>query len=239
MSIVTVRFKSEALGKHTSFNAIVPDSIDGPFPVVMQLHGFSDDSCSWLYNSRIASHAAEWPMIIVFPDGGTSRYLNLPFHERFGLQNYEDLLIRDIPAEVRRLFPVRPGKWAIGGLSMGGFGSLRLGLKHPELFGSIWAHSAGLRPLDEEFLSRLPDRDDVNIVKLASRALIGGEPPVLAFDCGVDDEPLIRYNRELHESLVAMGYAHTWQEHPGAHTWEYWDLHVREALAQHARVFGI
>ena len=65
MSIVNVRFRSEALGKHTSFNAIVPDTGEGPFPVVLQLHGYSDDAWSWLYNSRIASHAAAWPMIVV------------------------------------------------------------------------------------------------------------------------------------------------------------------------------
>lgn len=239
MSIVNVRFRSEALGKHTSFNAILPDAGDGPFPVVMQLHGYSDDAWSWLYNSRIASHAAAWPMIVVLPDGGTSRYLNLPFHERFGLQRYEDLLIDDIPREVNRLFPVQTGKWAIGGLSMGGFGALRLGLKYPDRFASIWAHSAGLRPLDEDFLSKLPDRDEVDVAGFARRALTSDEPPVLAFDCGVDDDPLIHHNRDLHRALDEIQYPHVWNEHPGAHTWDYWDLHVQEALVQHARVFGI
>lgn len=238
MSIVNVRFRSEALGKQTSFNAILPDSGEGPFPVLMQLHGYSDDSFSWLYNSRIAQHVRDYPLIVVLPDGGTSRYLNLPYHERFGLQNYEDLMIRDIPNEVNRLFPARPGKWAIGGLSMGGFGSLRLGLKYPERFASIWAHSAGLRPLDDAFLDSIADRRDADVVHLAREALQSGEGPALALDCGVDDE-LIGYNRELHTALDEMGYPHSWKEHPGAHTWEYWDVHVQEALAQHAEVLGI
>ncbi len=58
MSIVSVRFRSEALGKHTGFNVIHPEPGDGPFPVLMQLHDSSDDSCSWLYDTEIGlAHA--------------------------------------------------------------------------------------------------------------------------------------------------------------------------------------
>ncbi len=238
MSIVNVRFRSEALGKHTSFNVIHPEAGNGPFPVLMQLHGYSDDSCSWLHESNLARHVAPYPMIVVLPDGGTSRYLNLVTHERFGLQRYEDLLMRDIPAEANRLFHVRLGQWAIGGLSMGGYGALRLGMKHPDRFASIWAHSAGLRPLDDAFLALLDDPDDASVEHWAERLATAGNAPRLAFDCGVDDE-LLRYNRELDMRLTAIGLAHRYAEHPGAHTWDYWDDHVREALVQHAEALGI
>ena len=87
MSVLTVRFHSEALGKRTSFNVIHPDKGEGPFPVLMQLHGYSDDSFSWLYNSNIVRHVADLPLIVVLPDGGTSRYVNLAIHERFGLSS--------------------------------------------------------------------------------------------------------------------------------------------------------
>ncbi|HEU0165229.1 MAG TPA: hypothetical protein VFQ54_09290, partial [Thermomicrobiales bacterium] len=92
MSVLTVRFASKALGKQTGFNVIHPDRGDGPFPVLMQLHGYSDDSFSWLYNSSIVRHVADLPLIVVLPDGGTSRYMNLSRHPRFGLARYEDLL---------------------------------------------------------------------------------------------------------------------------------------------------
>ncbi len=238
MSIVTVRFHSEALGKQTSFNLIHPDAGAGPFPVLFQLHGYSDDSYSWLYGSNLARHVAPYQLIVVLPDGGTSRYLNLVTHERFGLQRYEDLIMRDIPAEVNRLFQVRAGKWAIGGLSMGGYGALRLGMKHPDRIGSIWAHSAGLRPLDPEFLALLDNPDDASIETWA--ASLAGQPgcPRISFDCGVDDE-LLPYNRDLQAHLTRIGVAHHYAEHSGAHTWDYWDDHVREALAQHAEVLGI
>jgi S-formylglutathione hydrolase FrmB len=155
MSVLTVRFASEALAKQPSFNVIHPDVGEEPFPVLMQLHGYSDDSFSWLYNANLVRHVAPYPLIVVLPDGGTARYLNLPEHDRYGRQRYEDLLLRDIPAQVERLFAVRPGPWAIGGLSMGGFGALRLGMKYPERFASIWALSAGLRKMEADFVATL------------------------------------------------------------------------------------
>jgi S-formylglutathione hydrolase FrmB len=238
VSIVTIRFQSEALGKHASFNVIHPGQGEGPFPVLLQLHGYSDDSFSWLYNSNLVRHVADLPVIVVLPDGGTSRYLNVPLHERFGLQRYEDLLMRDIPAELNRTFQVRPGPMAIGGLSMGGYGALRLGLKYPDRFASIWAHSAGIRPLDDAFLALFDDPDDASVAHHADRLRGRTDIPRLSFDCGVDDV-LIDFNRDFHRHLDGIGFPHQYREHPGAHTWEYWDEHVVEALAQHAEVLGI
>src|SRR5918994_655771 len=243
MSVLNVRFQSEALGKRTSFNGIHPDQGEGPFPVLMQLHGYSDDSFSWLYNTNIVRHNGQYPLIVVLPDGGTSRYLNLPSHERFGLQRYEDLLMRDIPNEVARTFQVRPGPWAIGGLSMGGYGALRLGIKYPDRFASIWAHSSGMLHLADDWRAVLDDPEDADVFRhatqLNARVESGGSQPVLAFDCGVGDELVIDANRDFHRHLEAIGLAHHYAEHEGAHTWEYWEEHVQEALGQHARVLSI
>jgi len=242
MSVLTVRFHSPALGKKTSFNVIHPDVGDGPFPVLMQLHGYSDDSFSWIYNSNLVRHVADLPLIVVLPDGGTSRYVNHSPHERFGLQNYEDLLVHDIPAEVARLFHVRPGPWAIGGLSMGGQGALRIGMKHSEKFASIWGHSSGMLQPDPAWLGLLDDPDDassfVQAERLQARVDAGEVLPAIAFDCGVDDFTLDG-NRALHELMDRIGLMHTYLEYPGAHTWDYWDEHVVRALAQHAEVLAI
>ncbi len=242
MSVLTVRFHSEALGKRTSFNVIHPDQGEGPFPVLMQLHGYSDDSFSWLYNSNIVRHVADLPLIVVLPDGGTSRYVNLAIHERFGLQRYEDFLVKDIPAQLARTFRVRPGPWAIGGLSMGGQGSLRIGMKYSDRFASIWAHSAGMLNPDPAWLALLPDPEDassfVQADRIKSRVDAGGTLPTITFDCGVDDF-VIDGNRDLHAHMERIGLPHTYTEHPGAHTWDYWDEHIQEALVQHAQVLGI
>ncbi|HWK81023.1 MAG TPA: alpha/beta hydrolase-fold protein [Thermomicrobiales bacterium] len=242
MSVVTVRFASEALGKQTSFNVIHPDRGEGPFPVLIQLHGYSDDSFSWLYNSNIVRHVAELPLVVAFPDGGTSRYVNTPFHERYALQRYEDLIVRDIPRELGKLFRVTDGPWAIGGLSMGGQGSLRIGMKHSDRFGSIYAHSSGMLVPDPDWLAKLDDPDDascfVQADRLKARVEGGAAMPVITFDCGVDDFTLDG-NRALHAHMEAIGLDHTYREFSGAHTWDYWDEHVQDALVQHARVLGI
>lgn len=241
MSVVTVRFASKALGKQTSFNVIHPDNGEGPFPVLIQLHGYSDDSFSWLYNSNIVRHVANLPLIVVLPDGGTSRYVNMQVHERMALQRYEDLIVQDIPQEMRKLFRVTDGPWAIGGLSMGGQGSLRIGMKHSDRFASIYAHSSGALVPDPTWLAILDDPEDANgfvqAERLKARVDAGANMPTITFDCGVDDFTL-EGNRELDAHMSAIGLPHTYLEFPGAHTWDYWDEHVQEALTQHMRVLG-
>lgn len=236
MSIASVQLFSEGLGKRTMYNVILPEEGEGPFPVLIQLHGFSDDCNSWIQHSNLVRYAAAYPMVVVLPDGGTSRYLNLESGGRYGEQRYEDHIMRDISGHVRRHFNVTDGPWAIGGLSMGGYGGMRLGLKYPETFASIWAHSGSYRVPDIEppFFTEF---DDADIFRHADRLADADRYPVISFDCGVDDE-LLDLNRKLHVHLDTIGVAHHYAEHPGAHTWDYWDRHVREALEQHARVLG-
>ena len=81
--------------------------------------------------------------------------------------------------------------------------------------------------------------DDANVFLHAVRLKASGAtPPLISFDCGVDDE-LIRYNRDLDAHLTRIGIDLHYAEHPGAHDRDYWDEHVQEALAQHAGVLGL
>ena len=239
MDLARIEFFSNALGKRAAYNVLLPEEGEGPYPVLFQLHGLTDDSNTWIQRSNIARYADVYPMVIVFPDGGTSAYLNWKDAGRLGRQNYEDLITRDISDHVRRNLPVTDGPWAIGGLSMGGWGALWLGLKYPERFASIWAHSSKIdwRNSSLDF-SMLAHPEDVDIHAYADRVARLDRKPVISFDCGVDDQ-LIEENRAFHAHLEAIGLEHHYAEHPGAHTWEYWDEHVQEALAQHASVLGL
>ena len=238
MGVASVQFRSEALGKRTTYEVILPEVGEGPFPVLMQLHGLSDDHGAWVQRSNLVRYVAAYPMIVVLPDGGTSGYLNWKSGERLWKQRYEDLLIRDIPGHLERNFRVRSGPWAIGGLSMGGYGAMRLGLKYPEKFASIWAHSSAFHIGQALSEAPIEDHADALVTAHADRVVTLDERPEISFDCGVDDE-LLAYNRDFHTYLDTIGLAHHYAEHPGAHTWDYWDLHVHEALQQHARVLGI
>lgn len=239
MSLASVQFLSDALGKRVSYNVILPDEGEGPFPVLFQLHGLSDDCNAWIQKSNLVRHVEEFPFVVVLPDGGTSAYLNWKGSDRLNKHRYEDLIVTDIAGHVRRQFNVTDGPWAIGGLSMGGYGAMFLGLKHPGMFASIWAHSSAFhidQIVDPELVE---DLADANIFAHAERVARMDTKPTIAFDCGVDDERLIDHNRELHAFMDTIGLEHHFAEHPGGHTWPYWDEHVQEALVQHARVLGI
>ena len=238
MGVATVQFHSEALGKSTTYSVILPERGEGPFPVVIQLHGLSDDHQAWLQRSNLVRHAVAYPFVIVLPDGGTSGYLNWKPSDRLHKNRYEDLIVTDIPNHVRRHFNVTNGPWAIGGLSMGGYGALRLGLKYPERFASIWSHSGAFHIDEMVDPAMVADVADANALVHAERLVGRDEQPVIAFDCGVDDE-LIHHNRECHARLDELGIPHHYAEHPGGHTWDYWDEHVQEALLQHAEVLEI
>ena len=239
MSVADVQFFSPALNRHVPYNIILPDEGDGPFPVVVQLHGLTDDYRCWVQRSNIVRHAARYPMIVVMPDGGTDGYLNLQSGERLHRSRWEDAIVGDLHAHVSRIFNVRPGRWAIGGLSMGGYGALRLGLKHHDRFASIGAHSSAFH-IGETLAPVLDDPADASVILHAERLtdIAERDRPVLSFDCGVDDR-LIEQNRTFHGQLDHLGLSHHYAEHPGGHDWDYWDLHVQSALAQHAHVFGL
>jgi putative tributyrin esterase len=240
MGVSSVQFFSEALGQWTTFSMILPEKGEGPFPVLYQLHGLSDDHHGWIQRSNLVRHVANLPLIVVLPDGGTSGYLNWETSDRLHKNRYEDLIVNDITAHLKRNFRVTEDKWAIGALSMGGYGSMRLGLKYADRFASIWSHSSAFH-INNLVKPALVDPESTatsNVFALADEIVRQPTPPVISFDCGTDDE-LIQHNRAFHAHLDTIGLAHTYKEHPGGHTWDYWDDHVREALAQHVQVLGI
>ncbi len=75
---------------------------------------------------------------------------------------------------------------------------------------------------------------DHDLLLLARKARKAGALPKIRLDCGTEDF-LLNENRHLHQQFTQAGIAHEYHEFPGAHNWDYWDLHIREALAFHAR----
>jgi putative tributyrin esterase len=235
MSVATVELFSAALQRTTTYTAIVPDVGEPPFAVLYLLHGHDDDHRAWLYKSSLVRHAAGLPLLIVMPSGENSYYVGA----------HEALVADELPAHVARTFRVREGRAAIGGLSMGGYGAIRLGLKYPERYASIYAHSSRLPARDElpslpwaESGGDDPDAlDDLDVDALATR-VDAATVPKLFFDCGTEDY-LLPDNQRFHARLHALEVPHKYREHPGAHTWDYWDRHVVDALAHHREVLGL
>jgi putative tributyrin esterase len=240
MPVGTIQMYSAALERPVTFTILLPDPLrvgKGPYHVLLQLHGKFDDHHAWLVKSNLAEYVVNLPLIVVLPDGG-----NFFWADAWPNLRYESFLMHDLLPYVSETFPVRrDSRWAIGGLSMGGFGALRLGLKYTDRFCSVYAHSSAILEPDEVLESKEAADEavaaDMNCFAWALRA-DRAMLPRLSFDCGTEDW-LIEHNRRFHAYLEQIGLPHTYVEHPGAHTWDYWDRHVQTAIRQHCDVFSI
>src|SRR3954466_4241031 len=136
MASATVNYYSHPLRKASSFNVVFPDSPDAerPWSVLYLLHGLSDDFTTWMRRSCVERYTLGYPLMVVMPDGGRGWYTNVVEGHA-----YEDDLLNEVIGMIDGTFPVkaeRAGR-AIGGLSMGGFGAVKLGLKYPDRFISV------------------------------------------------------------------------------------------------------
>jgi putative tributyrin esterase len=232
MALAHVNYYNKALQKQVGFYALLPD-IDspGPFPVYYLLHGMSDDYTAWLRWTSIERYVRNLPLIVVLPDGDRFSYSDHPNGPQ-----YEKALVADLIPYVDRIFPTIPEGQSrvIGGLSMGGYGSMKLALKYPDMFCSVAAHSGAYRRAND---GKWPMTEDDSVFNLAEK-LDRKKTPAIRFDCGVDDF-LIEHNRNFHAYLQEIGLPHEYEEFPGEHNWDYWDVHVQEALAFHCKALGI
>ncbi|MBA2481092.1 MAG: prolyl oligopeptidase family serine peptidase [Planctomycetes bacterium] len=243
MAYLQINHFSAALSKMASLAVIVPEGA-GPFRAVYQLHGLSDDHTAWQRRTSIERYADRYGIIVAMPDGARSFYANAPDSP----DRYEDHILETV-ALVDRMFRTIDGPHArgIGGLSMGGYGAMKLGLKHPRVFGSIAAHSAcmdmrayhrdrAFPDLAHFFGPTFPKSEDVFALATASRRSRSARPRI-RIDCGIADF-LIDHNRRMHRHLDRLGIAHEYQEFPGEHNWEYWDQHIDQALRFHVTSFA-
>jgi S-formylglutathione hydrolase FrmB len=227
-TLVEVKFESAALARYVPYVAIIPDRGTPPFPVLYQLHGYSDDCAAWIERSNLVRHLRPWPLVCILPSGENSYYVG----------DHETMIVRDLPAHAGRILPIDVKRAVIGGLSMGGYGAIRLGLKYPSRYLSIYAHSSRLPARDELPLQPWAEGHVVDDVDVDAMALGAATRPALAFDCGTEDH-LLADSRRFHAHLDKHRIAHEYAEYPGAHDWDYWDTRVVRALAHHARVLGL
>ncbi|HZO87714.1 MAG TPA: alpha/beta hydrolase family protein [Chthonomonadaceae bacterium] len=250
MAFCELKYFSKALQKATAADIILPEGDhEGPFATFYLLHGLSDDHTIWQRRTSIERYVQDLPLIVVMPDGGRGFYCDA----KEGMA-WETAIVRDLVNYVDKMFHTKAAREGrcIGGLSMGGYGAAKLALKYPDLFCSAVSHSGALcfahRPLppdsenpwNTEFrriVGENPVGGPDDIFALAEK-LASEKRPALRIDCGTEDF-LIEDNRALHAYLDQIGYPHEYAEFPGAHDWAYWDTHVQEAIAFHARNLGI
>jgi enterochelin esterase-like enzyme len=234
--------KSSYLKGRGDIAIFVPPNTDRKdLPIAILLHGVYGSAWSWSLNAGAHLTAMELiskgeiaPMILAMPSDGLwgdgSGYL--PHHQL----NFEKWIVEDVIDAVRLHIPEAENSTVtfIGGLSMGGYGALRLGAKYGDLFAAIAGHSA-ITALDQMSLFVEEDieayRQQDNSEERAYDMIINHRErlPPMRFDCGTEDL-LISFNRTLHQQLVKTDIAHEYVEHPGKHEWAYWEEHLAESL---------
>jgi putative tributyrin esterase len=145
----TVTIDAPSIGRKTAYNIILPadyeTSGDKRYPVLYLLHGLTGNYLNWA-GLGAARAAKGLDLIVVMPDGGNSWYINWAESTEGQKNDWDDFIAKDLVGHVDatyRTVASREGR-AINGLSMGGFGGLTVGLKHPDLFCSIGSHSGAL-----------------------------------------------------------------------------------------------
>jgi putative tributyrin esterase len=246
MSFCQLHWFSQVLGKQLATWVLLPDGAKPPFATFYLLHGLSDDHTIWLRRTRIESYASGLPLIIVMPDGGRGFYTDANDGPKWATH-----MAMELPAIIERTFPAkttRNGR-CVGGLSMGGYGAIRLALGYPDRYFSVNSHSGALlagspqkayqdNPERALIFGKSPKGSEHDLVFLAARAKKAGQLPKIRIDCGTEDF-LVQDNRKFHAALSDMKIDHEYEEYPGAHNWDYWDVHVREALAFHAKAMKL
>ncbi len=146
--VKTVEFTSESVGRKMKYNVALPADYDRTtdrYPVLYLLHGLTSNYTAWA-RLGAADAAKGLGLIVVMPDVGNSWYVNWAKSDDGQKNRWEDFVVKDLVGHVDatyRTIPRREGR-AINGLSMGGYGGLTLGLRHPELFCSIGSHSGAV-----------------------------------------------------------------------------------------------
>lgn len=256
MAFLDFHFFSEALGLTCAAHVLLPQptisqiGMDGgkalaKYPTLYLLHGLSDDHTIWTRRTSIERYAAARNIAVVMPAVGRSFYQDMANGAK-----YWTFVSEELPALCQAYFPLssaREDNFAAG-LSMGGYGALRLGLGRPEKFAAAASLSGALdlrrRLADVDkpgsrvsraewtgiFGQSLQNPPDADLWLMARTIASGAGPrPELYLACGTED-PLIEDTRSFQRALKAAKFTATYRESPGDHEWGYWDAEIQRVL---------
>jgi putative tributyrin esterase len=247
-----VTFRSAALDRDMHYRVVLPANLTAgtKLPVVYLLHGGGGGFRDWTNFSDAASYA-ERGLILVMPEGDDSYYVNAAERQQ---DRYEDYIVKDLIADVESKFPVATGRAnrAIIGVSMGGYGAIKLALSHPDLF----VFSAGIspavdvpsRPFSIKRISQWQHHrsifgpwggqaqrgDDPFVL---ARAADPAKMPYLFLSCG-DQEGLLPANRNFAALLESHHFRYEFHVVPGGHDWNQWNQRLPDLFQSLGKHLG-
>ena len=246
--VETVRFQSKLINATLPYNVILPTDYDASkttrYPVLYLLHGLTGHYNDWVQRTNVADYAAGYRMIVVMPEGNDSWYIDS------GSSRYESYILNELIPDVQqryRTIEARHGR-SIAGLSMGGYGAIKFGLKYPAtfVFAASMSGAFGVTRFTEKEVPELWKESLRLFGALGSETRVANDLfeiagkltparsnslPYFYFDSGTEDSSLIfPYNRELAGLMSEKKIPHEFRQLPGDHSWAYWDRQVREIL---------
>lgn len=258
MATLQVNFFSKSMRREVTFNALIPADRPeipglppveaGPKKALYLLNGYMGSCGDWIAFTRIRELSDKHNVAVFMPSGENHFYVD---DEDKGAL-YGEYVGNELVEFTRKLFPLsskREDTW-IGGLSMGGYGAIRNGLKYAHHFGRIIALSSALLPY--KIANASPDYDDgVADYKYFKRVfgdldgLLGSDKdpealvmrlkemnaaiPRIYMACGTEDF-LLDVNRLFRDFLSSERIDHTYRESAGSHTWDFWNEYIGQAL---------
>jgi putative tributyrin esterase len=251
-SVETVQFRSQLVNATLPYNVILPpgyrESRTTRYPVLYLLHGWAGHYTDWVTRTNVADYAARYRLIVVMPEGNDSWYVD---SAGVATDKYESYILKELIPDVDKRYRTIQSRYgrAVAGLSMGGYGAIKYGLKYPDrfVFAASMSGAFGVTRYTENemggrnwepFLKTLgpigSETRKANDVFEIARGLSPARVtslPYFYFDVGTEDAAQhVKPNRELSELFLEQKIAHEYRELPGTHSWAYWDQQVQEVL---------
>lgn len=252
------RLSSEFMAREMPYRIITPIhkmvAKNERYPVVYLLHGLTGHFNNWTDLTKISNYAQTYKMIVVMPEGGDGWYTDSVSKPD---EKWESYIVQELIPEIDKKFRTHTGRnqRAIAGLSMGGFGALKFGLKYPDKFVLAGSFSGALgaaqiteqqfpgaigKTIDGIFGPAESETRKANDIFAIIRSLTPEKTKAIPFiylDCGTEDF-LFANNREFVSLLVEKQVPHEYRQLPGAHDWKYWDRQVQEFLRLADKTFS-
>jgi len=246
------KLASKLMGREMPYRVILPQGYDDKvnaavrYPVIYLLHGLSGHYTNWADKTKLGEYATKHSFILVMPEGNNGWYTDSVSTSN---DKYESYIVKELIPEVDTKFRAMADREhrMIAGLSMGGYGGLKFGLKYPEMFSLVGSFSGALgaagwteknagaiaKSMDSVFgADEASETRKANDVFKMIREITPEKLKSLPFiyqSCGTEDF-LIKNNQDFLTLLNDKKVPHEFREHPGIHDWIFWDDQVREFL---------
>ena len=237
MAFCELKIFSESLGVETTVNVIIPQKLNmngEKHKCLYLLHGLSDDHSIWMRRTSIERYASQYGICIVMPFGSKSFYTDMKYGEK-----YYTYISEELTKLIQSFFNVsdkRENNY-IAGLSMGGYGALKIALRNRNRFSAV----AGLSSVTDIvsysinskelmtaiFGEELIIPDEENLFKLVENTT--DPKPRIFIGVGTEDH-LYDQNCRLRDEIKKYNYDLTYRESQGSHSWDFWDEYIKYVL---------